>query len=84
MMRIPISGATNIFCDNKTVCDMARKPEAHLNKKHNTINFHQIWEAIAAKWCCVAHEPGSTNLSDFLTKILSTAKCKTFLSQVLR
>lgn len=84
MMGIPIEGATNIYCDNRTVCNTAQKPEARLNKKHNAINFHRIREAVAAAWCRVAFEPGATNLADFFTKILPTYKRKNFLQQLLR
>ena len=79
MMGVPICGAANIYCDNKTVCNTAQKPEARLTKKHNAINFHRIREAVAAGWCRVAHEAGKTNLADLLTKILPTYKRREFL-----
>ena len=83
MMGVPIEGAANIFCDNKSVCNTAREPDARLNKKHNAINFHRIREAVAAGWCRVAYEPGETNLADFFTKILPTSRRREILRQLL-
>ena len=40
--RIPIDGATNMFCDNNAVVKNVSLPESTLSKKHNAINFHII------------------------------------------
>ena len=83
MMGVPIDGPTNIFCDNRTVCNSAQRPDARLGKKHNAINFHRIRESVAGKWCRIAFEPGETNLADFFTKILPTYKRRQFLKHLL-
>ena len=62
MMGVPIEGATNIFCDNRTVCNSAQKQDTRLNKKDNAINFHRIRESVAGKWCRIAFKPDATNL----------------------
>jgi hypothetical protein len=85
MMGVPMEGPPcDVFCDNKSVCLTAQKPETRLNKKHNAINYHRIREAAAAGWIRVAFESGATNLADFLTKILSIGKRKDILWKLTR
>ena len=52
---VPIDGPTNVMCDNETVCNNTRIPDSRLNKKHNTIAFHKLREAVAANVIRVAH-----------------------------
>ena len=44
---IPLSGPTNVFCDNNGVVQNTSIPESTLSKKHNAINYHIIREAVA-------------------------------------
>jgi hypothetical protein len=48
MMGIPIDGAANVFCDNKSVVTNATVPTSTLKKKHNSIPYHRVREAVAA------------------------------------
>ena len=43
-------------------------PESVNKKKHTSVSFHRIREAVAANWLRIAHVPGTNNLADFLTK----------------
>ena len=79
MFGIPIDGITNMFCDNKSVVDSCSLPEARLAKKHNAICYHKVREAAAKGWVRVGKEDGDTNLSDLLTKPLSTEKRREIL-----
>ena len=49
MMGIPIDGPVNAFCDNKSVVMNATVPTSTLKKKHNSIVYHRVKEAVAAK-----------------------------------
>jgi hypothetical protein len=71
MMGIPIDGAANVFCDNKSVVTNSTIPTSTLKKKHNSIAYHRVREAIAAKILQVAKVHTSENLADLLTKPLS-------------
>jgi len=48
MFGIPIDGPTNVFCNNKSVMTNATIPTSTLKKKHNSIAYHRVREAVAA------------------------------------
>ena len=68
MFGIPIDGKVNMFIDNQAMFKSSTIPESVNKKKHTSVAFHRIREAIAAGWIRIAHVPGKTNLADFLTK----------------
>ena len=70
MMGIPVDGPANIFCDNEVVVRNSTIPESTLGKKHISICYHVVREAIAAAIGRVSKEPGETNLADILTKLV--------------
>ena len=74
MFGCPIAGAANVYCDNRGVVTNTSVPESTLSKKHNSINYHVIREAVAAGIMCVAKENTLTNLADALTKLLPYSK----------
>jgi hypothetical protein len=82
---IPIGGATNMFCNNNAVVKNVSLPESTLSKKHNAINFHIIWESVAAKIICVGKEDTLTNIADIFTKLVPfTRKMEINPSQIMR
>jgi hypothetical protein len=70
MFGIPLNGPTTMFCDNNSVCNNCRTPTSTLNKKHNSICYHRVREAVAADKIRMAKEPTESNLADLFTKIL--------------
>ncbi|KAL7488168.1 hypothetical protein ACHAW6_013757 [Cyclotella cf. meneghiniana] len=78
MFRCPIAGPVNVYCDNKGV-----HPRSMLSKKHNSINYHVIWEAVAAKIMRVAKENTQINLSDALIKLLPYSRKQELMMDVL-
>jgi hypothetical protein len=70
MFGIPITGATNTFCDNNSVVVNVMNPESTLHKKHNSIAYHRVRECVAMGALRVCHEAGKYNCSDVLTKFL--------------
>jgi hypothetical protein len=73
MFCIPIDGPTNVYCDNEAVTKNSFFPESTLKKKHNSIAYHHIREAVAAGTIQVTKEDEKTNLADVLTKLLPQA-----------
>eukprot|EP00536_Pseudo-nitzschia_multiseries_P010395 jgi/Psemu1/203174/e_gw1.316.9.1 len=73
MMGVPIDGSTNVYCDNDSVVTNVTRPESPCKKKHNSIAYHKARESIAAGIIRVAKEPGSTNIADLFTKLMSGA-----------
>jgi len=66
-----LEGPVNTFCDNSSVVTNATFPASTLKKKHNSIAFHRVREAIAMKMICVAWVASGKNLADMLTKPLN-------------
>jgi len=83
MMGVEVDGPTNLFCDNEAVVCNSTKPESTLKKKHNSIAYHRVREALAAKIVRVAKESGLTNLADGLTKCLPGPRLKDIFSAIL-
>jgi hypothetical protein len=83
MMGIPVAGATNFFCDNKSVVKSSIWPESTLKKKHNAIAYHRVHEAQAAEHIWVAWEPTDLNLANLLTKVLPGPKLWTLIGWIL-
>ena len=54
-----------------------------MSKKHNTVNYHIVREAVAADAMRVGKEDTDTNLADALTKILPYSRKKELLGCVL-
>ncbi len=70
MFGIPIDGFTNTFCDNEAVFKNASIAESRLKKKHNSICFHRVREAVAAVILMPFKVDSKYNLADLLTKCL--------------
>jgi len=74
MLSILMSEPTNTFCDNNSVVLNVTRPESTLQKKQNSIAYHKNRECVAMEAMRIHHEPGTSNLADFLTKWLPPHK----------
>jgi hypothetical protein len=83
MLGVPMEGATNVFCDNKSVVKNSSRPESTLKKRHNAIAYHRCREAQAAGIIRIAFEPGETNLADLFTKLLAAPRLKQLCQTIL-
>jgi hypothetical protein len=83
MLGIPIVGPANVFCDNKSVVTNLTVPTSTLKKKHNSIAYHRVREAVAAGIAWIAKVHTSENLVDLLTKSLPGVTLKTFIQKIL-
>ncbi len=70
MKGVPLEGPVNTFCDNSSVVTNSTIPSSTLKKKHNSIAYHRVREAIAAKVLRIAWVQTGKNLADLLTKPL--------------
>ncbi len=70
MIVVPLEGPVNTFCDNSSVVTNASQPSSTLKKKHNSIAYHRVREAVAANVIRVARVHSNKNLADLLTKPL--------------
>ena len=83
MFGCPILGPANVYCNNKEVVSNTSLPESTLSKKHNSINYHVIREAVAAGIMQVAKENTLSNLADALTKLLPYLKKHELMQSIL-
>ena len=75
MFGVPISGLTDVFCDNKSVVTNSIISTSMLNKKHNAICYHKVRESQAANMIRVGWILGEYNKADILIKsTLSTGR----------
>jgi hypothetical protein len=83
MMGVPIEGPTNVLCDNQSVVTNSTLPASTIKKKHNSICYHRVREAVAANVIRIAHIPTGQNLADMLTKPLGGSKLHEFCKKIL-
>ena len=65
---VRLDGPAIIHCDIKLVFPNASVPASMLNKRHNTICYHQVRESQVAGKIYFGWVPGERNLADLLTK----------------
>jgi hypothetical protein len=83
MFGIPIDGPANVFCDNKSVVMSSTIPTSTLKKKHNSIAYHRVREAVAAGILRITKVHTSENLADLLTKPLAGINLKALIQKIL-
>ena len=68
--NVPCGGScpTKVFGDNFIVIQISQNPAADLSKKHVTISYHVVREAIAARTIEAYWLKGKCNFSDIMTK----------------
>ena len=70
MLGVPLDGPTRICCDSQSVVINSSFPESALKKKHCSVAFHIVREAIAAGILHIYWERSKSNLADLFTKLL--------------
>ena len=48
MFGISVEGEVRVMCDNMAAVKSGSNPDSRLQKKHNSIAFHRVREAVAA------------------------------------
>ncbi len=82
MFGVPLRGPASILCHNQGVVKNASLPESALSKRHNTINYHSVREAVAAGIIRVGKEDGNTNLADVFTMALQRPQRYNLFSKI--
>ena len=80
MFSLHVDGPAYVYSDNEAVSMNSSVPESTLKKRHNSICYHMVREAVAANILSVAWIPGTKNPADLFTKVLSRKKSGVFLS----
>ena len=74
MFGVAIEGPTHVYCDNESVVNNSSKVESTLDKKHNSVAYHYVRNAVAASIITVAWINRNDNLADAFTKRLPEVK----------
>jgi hypothetical protein len=83
MFGIPIEGPANTFVDDNSVVWNATVATSTLKRKHNSIAYHRVWEAIAANVIRFAKVSGEKNHAGMLTKPLPANELTSLMRKVL-
>jgi len=75
----PIVGPCSMFCDNMAVVKSTSIPESVLAKKHTTINYPIIREAVAAGIIRIGKKDTETNIADAFMKLMDFSRKFKFL-----
>jgi len=82
MFGVPLEGPANMLINNNSVILNATIPSLTLKKKHNSIAYHRVREAIAAHIIHVAKVHGKKNLADMFTKPLPAGKLTAMIRKI--
>jgi hypothetical protein len=80
MFGVPIQEPAAVFCDNQSVVTNSTIPHSTLSKKHNSICYHKVREAVASRTIKIGKEDGINNMADLFTKLLAAPKRRELLS----
>jgi hypothetical protein len=83
MLGIKIDKPSILMIDNQSVVANTTLPSSTIKKKHNSIAYHRMREAVAAGIIKVGYIRSATNLADILTKPVGPADYWNHLSEVL-
>ena len=73
-----------IYGDNNAVVLNTSVPESTLKKKHHSVNYNYVREAIAAGIVLIFKVDTRSNLADLFTKLLDRVKRKEIVQKILR
>ena len=78
-----IEGPPSVFGDNGAVVKNASLPESVLSKKHNSIAYHRVREAVASGTLIVVYVKSGKNLADMPTKPLVLIRLHAICKEIL-
>ena len=67
-LGVPLQHITFAFGDNESQVHSASDPDAKMSKRHNILNFHFVWNIIAAKYINLLHLSSKFNFADVVSK----------------
>jgi len=82
MFGIPIDGPANVFGDNDAVIKNCSMPESTLKKKHHSISYHTVREAVAMGIAYIFKVDTGYNLADVFTKVLPSEQKRRLLGWI--
>ena len=83
MFGVPLEGPANVFCDNEAVYHNSSFVESQLKRKHNSICYHLVREAVAFGKMVLCKIDSKETLANLLTKSVPGYKRKYLRSKIL-
>ncbi len=83
MLGMSLDGPALILGDNQSMVLNTMVPSSVLKKKHNTVAYHRVCEAIAGSILVFAHCDSKDNYVDLATKSVDKATFYKLVSKVL-
>ena len=83
MFGIPIDGPAQVFGDNNAVILNSSVPESTLKKKHHSVNYNYVREAVASGLALIFKVDTGSNLADLFTKLLNKETRKELVQRIL-
>ena len=83
MVGVPIEVPSYVHGNNMSVIHNTSNPDSVLKKKSNSIYYHFVREAVAAKECLTSHIPTLQNLSDLLTMVFFGQKRRNLVQGII-
>ena len=83
MFGIPVTEPAYVFCNNEAVYKNSAFAESQLRRKHQSIWYHLVREAVAAGEKIVHKVDGKDNLASLLTKSIPAHRRKYSRSKIM-
>lgn len=83
MFGLRVETPTYVHCDQEGVTRNIQSPQSTLKKKHNSICYHRVREAIAREIILVGWVPSLRNIADLFTKSLTQDRRGYLLSSLI-
>lgn len=81
-LKIPITSATLVYCDNVSATYLSNNPVKHQRTKHVEIDIHFVREKVAMGQIRVLHVPSSAQYADIFTKGFPSSLFEEFKSSL--
>ena len=82
-LGVPINEISYGFGDNQSMINGSVMPTGKLHKRHVSLSYHRVREAVAAGYLQMFHVEGATNPSDILSKHWSYSQIWPVLKPIL-
>jgi hypothetical protein len=83
MIRVPLTGPSFIYGDNKSQVTNSSRTESTLKKKCNAFCYLAICESVAMGESLITHIPTQFNITDFLTNVTNGSTRHRLVGNVL-
>ena len=81
-LGMKLEGLIKLYCDNKLAISIAHNPIHYDRTKHMEINQHFIKEKLESRLICIPYIASNGQLSNFLTKGLSSSTFQFILGKL--